>query len=86
MDMIASGYLRIIISSVTVYLFIVIAIRLLGKKEFAQMSVIDLVFILLISNAVQNAMVGSDSSLSGGLAAAGALFITNHPEEEKTIR
>jgi len=78
MDMIANGYLRIIISSVTIYLFIVIAIRLFGKKELAQLSVIDLVFILLISNAVQNAMVGSDSSLSGGLVAAGALFVTNY--------
>jgi uncharacterized membrane protein YcaP (DUF421 family) len=78
MDIIGNGYLRIIISSVTVYLCIVIAIRLFGKKELAQLSVIDLVFILLISNAVQNAMVGPDSSLSGGLVAAGALFVTNY--------
>jgi len=40
----------------------VIAIRLFGKKELAQLSVVDLVFILLISNAVQNAMVGPDST------------------------
>jgi uncharacterized membrane protein YcaP (DUF421 family) len=71
------GYFQIILSSVTVYLFIVVAIRLFGKKELAQLSVIDLVFILLISNAVQNAMVGSDSSLLGGLIAASALFVTN---------
>jgi uncharacterized membrane protein YcaP (DUF421 family) len=55
----------------------VLAIRLFGKKELAQLSVIDLTFILLISNAVQNAMVGSDTSLSGGLVAAAALFLTN---------
>jgi uncharacterized membrane protein YcaP (DUF421 family) len=73
-----SDYLRIIFSSITVYLFIIIAIRLFGKKELAQLSVIDLVFILLISNAVQNAMVGADSSLMGGLIAAGSLFIVNH--------
>ncbi len=78
MDIIANGYLRIIISSVTVYLFIVVAIRLFGKKELAQLSVVDLVFILLISNSVQNAMVGPDSSLSGGLVAAGALFAVNY--------
>ena len=48
-----------------------------GKKELAQLSVIDLVFILLISNAVQNAMVGADTSLSGGLVAALALFAAN---------
>jgi uncharacterized membrane protein YcaP (DUF421 family) len=72
------GYLRIVFSAVTVYLFIIIAIRLFGKKELAQLSVIDLVFILLISNAVQNAMVGPDTSLAGGLVAAGALFLTNY--------
>lgn len=72
-----AGYLKIGASSIVVYLFIIIAIRLFGKKELAQLSVIDLVFILLISNAVQNAMVGSDSSLAGGLVAAVALFIVN---------
>ena len=70
--------LRIIFSSVVVYLFIIVAIRLFGKKELSQLSVIDLVFILLISNAVQNAMVGSDSTLKGGLIAAGALFVMNY--------
>lgn len=73
-----SGYLRIIISSVCVYIFIVAAIRIFGKKELAQLSVIDLVFILLISNSVQNAMVGNDSSLVGGLIAAASLFVVNH--------
>src|SRR3569832_1280308 len=70
--------LNIIARSVTVYLFIIIAIRFFGKKELAQLSVIDLVFILLISNSVQNAMVGSNASLPGGLVAAGSLFIVNH--------
>jgi len=72
------GYFKIILSSSAVYLFIIIAIRLFGKKELAQLSIIDLVFILLISNAVQNAMVGSDSSLVGGLVAATTLFIINY--------
>jgi uncharacterized membrane protein YcaP (DUF421 family) len=71
------SYLRIILSCITIYLFIVIAIRLFGKKELAQLSVVDLVFILLISNAVQNAMVGSDSTLTGGLIAASSLFLVN---------
>lgn len=71
------GYLRIILSSVAVYFFIIIAIRLFGKKELSQLSVVDLVFILLISNSVQNAMVGSNTSLSGGIVAAAALFLTN---------
>ena len=71
------GYLKIAGSCAAIYLFIIISIRLFGKKELAQLSIFDLVFILLISNAVQNAMVGSDSSLSGGLVAAGSLFIVN---------
>ncbi|MBW7572205.1 DUF421 domain-containing protein [Caproiciproducens faecalis] len=73
-----NGTVQIIISTVAVYLFIVICIRLFGKKELSQLSVVDLVFILLISNSVQNAMVGTDSSLVGGLIAAASLFITNY--------
>jgi len=75
---ISEGYLKIVLSSLGVYLFIILAIRLFGKKELAQLSVIDLVFILLISNSVQNAMVGSDSSLSGGIVAATTLFVVNY--------
>jgi uncharacterized membrane protein YcaP (DUF421 family) len=71
-------YLIIAGKSVAVYIFIIFAIRLFGKKELAQLSVIDLVFILLISNSVQNAMVGNDSSLQGGLVAALGLFICNY--------
>jgi uncharacterized membrane protein YcaP (DUF421 family) len=75
--MVIPPILEVVLRSVAVYLFILLAIRLFGKKELAQLSVIDLVFILLISNAVQNAMVGSDTSLLGGLVAALALFVTN---------
>lgn len=71
-------YLPIVYSSAAVYLFIIIAIRLFGKKEFAQLSVSDLVFVLLISNAVQNAMVGPNTSLTGGIVAATTLFIVNY--------
>jgi uncharacterized membrane protein YcaP (DUF421 family) len=70
-------YLIIATSSIAVYAFMILAIRLFGKKELAQLSVIDLVFILLISNSVQNAMVGSNTTLSGGLVAAAALFVVN---------
>lgn len=70
--------LLIVAKSIAVYGFILLAIRLFGKKELAQLSVIDLVFILLISNAVQNAMVGADNSLLGGLAAATGLFLINY--------
>ncbi len=77
MEFLKNDYLSIVISSVAVYFFIILAIRLFGKKELSQLSVIDLVFILLISNAVQNAMVGNNTSLWGGLVAASALFIVN---------
>jgi uncharacterized membrane protein YcaP (DUF421 family) len=70
-------YFDLMLRAVSVYIFMIVAIRLFGKKELTQLSVIDLVFILLISNAVQNAMVGQDTSLQGGMVAAGALFITN---------
>ncbi len=72
-----NSYVEIILRTVSVYVFMILAIRLFGKKELAQLSVIDLVFILLISNAVQNAMVGPDTSLNGGLVAAGSLFLVN---------
>ncbi|MFN8323514.1 MAG: DUF421 domain-containing protein [Chitinophagales bacterium] len=64
--------------SIAIYLFILLALRLFGKKELAQLSVVDLVFILLISNSVQNAMVGSDNTLLGGMAAATGLFVINY--------
>jgi uncharacterized membrane protein YcaP (DUF421 family) len=72
------GYLIIALKSIAVYVFIIVAIRVFGKKEFAQLSIIDLVFILLISNSVQNAMVGGDTSLEGGLVAAFSLFLMNY--------
>lgn len=78
MDIEYYNYLQVAGRAVAVYLFIILAIRLFGKKELTQLSVVDLVFILLISNAVQNAMVGPDTTLTGGLMAAAALFLTNY--------
>jgi uncharacterized membrane protein YcaP (DUF421 family) len=60
-----------------VYLAILIGLRLFGKRQLGQMSVGDLVMILLIANAVQNAMVGFDVSLEGGLTAALVLLVMN---------
>ncbi|MFM7218095.1 MAG: DUF421 domain-containing protein [Flavobacteriales bacterium] len=79
-------FLEIILRSAAVYVFILLAIRLFGKKELSQLSVIDLVFILLLSNSVQNAMVGADSSLTGGIIAAGTLFIINNLLKELLFR
>jgi uncharacterized membrane protein YcaP (DUF421 family) len=55
----------------------VIAIRIFGKNQLSQLNAGDVVLLLLISNAVQNAMVGPDTSLQGGLIAALVLFIAN---------
>ena len=70
-------YLDIILRSAAVYFFMVIALRIFGKKELSQLNSADVILILLISNSVQNAMVGSNSSLLGGLLAALVLFIIN---------
>ncbi len=70
--------LPIIVSTASVYLFIVIFLRIFGKTELAQLSVTDLIFVFLICNAVQNAMVGAVTSLQGGLVAASSvLFVMN---------
>jgi len=63
--------------SIIVYFFMIIALRFFGKKELSQLNTADIILILLISNSVQNAMVGQDTSLTGGLVAALVLFIIN---------
>jgi uncharacterized membrane protein YcaP (DUF421 family) len=78
MSLIHNPFIEIVLRTICVYAFMIIAIRIFGKKELAQLSVIDLVFILLISNSVQNAMVGPNTSLNGGLVAAGSLFLVNY--------
>jgi uncharacterized membrane protein YcaP (DUF421 family) len=70
-------YFDIIIRSASVYLFMLIALRIFGKKELSQLNTADVILILLISNSVQNAMVGNDISLWGGLVAASVLFVIN---------
>jgi len=67
----------IILRTSVVYLFLIGGILLFGKKELAQLSIIDLVFILLISNSVQSSMLGPSDSLWSGLVSAGMLFILN---------
>jgi len=71
-------YFDIVIRSVAVYLFMVIALRVFGKKELSQLNTADVILILLISNSVQNAMVGNNTSLLGGLAAALVLFLISY--------
>lgn len=79
-------YLDIIIRSVAVYFFMTIALRIFGKKELSQLNTADIILILLISNSVQNAMVGPDTSLIGGLIAALVLFSINFAIKKLTKR
>ncbi len=72
-----SPFADIVLRSLAVYFFMIIALRVFGKKELSQLNIADIILVLLISNAVQNAMVGSDTSLAGGLMAAGSLFLIN---------
>lgn len=67
----------IVLRSLLVYVAVFGGLRLMGKREMGQMTVFDLVVILLIANAVQNAMVGADVSVQGGLLAAFVLLVVN---------
>jgi uncharacterized membrane protein YcaP (DUF421 family) len=66
--------LDIAIRTTVVYAFVLIGLRLSGTRTLGQLTVFDFVLLLIISNAVQNAMVGPDTSLVGGLVAAGVLM------------
>jgi len=70
--------LSIVARTLIVYLALLAGLRLAGKRELGQMTPFDLVVILLIANAVQNAMVGPDTSVTGGLIAAGVLVTVNY--------
>ncbi len=66
--------LDIAIRTTVVYAFVLIGLRLSGTRTLGQLTVFDFVLLLIIANAVQNAMVGPDTSLVGGLVAAGVLM------------
>lgn len=67
----------VVVRTAAIYLAVFIGLRLMGKREMGQMTVFDLVVVLLISSAVQNAMVGRDTSLVGGMVAAFVLIVVN---------
>jgi uncharacterized membrane protein YcaP (DUF421 family) len=62
---------------VVVYFFLVAGLRLAGKRELAQLNPFDLVVLLLLSNTVQNAIIGNDNSVTGGLVGAATLLALN---------
>jgi len=61
-----------------VYLFLVVALRLAGKREMAQLNPLDLVVLLTLSNTVQNAIIGDDNTVTGGLLGATTLLVLNY--------
>jgi uncharacterized membrane protein YcaP (DUF421 family) len=67
-----------VIRTVAVYLFLLALLRLAGKRELGNASTADLIVILLISNTVQNAIIGDETSLIGGIAGALILVLLNH--------
>jgi uncharacterized membrane protein YcaP (DUF421 family) len=60
-----------------VYVFLILGLRLLGKRELGQMSLYDLVMVIVLGNAVQNAMINGDNTLGGGIVAATVLLALN---------
>jgi uncharacterized membrane protein YcaP (DUF421 family) len=74
---VASPLLDIALRCLVVYLTLLVGLRLTGKRQVGQLTPFDLLLLLLLANAVQNAMVGPDTSLAGGLVAAGTLFGVN---------
>jgi len=74
----AHTLLEIALRTGVIYLLVLVGIRISGKREVGQMTPFDLVLLLLISNSVQNAMTGSDTSLAGGAVAATTLLVMNY--------
>jgi uncharacterized membrane protein YcaP (DUF421 family) len=68
----------ILLRTAAIYLVVLIGVRLSGKREVGQMTPFDLTLLLLLSNAVQNAMTGPDTSVWGGVVAAATLLIMNY--------
>ncbi len=67
-----------ILRPAVVYLFLVVLLRVFGKRELAQLNPFDLVVLLSLSNTVQNAIIGNDNSLTGGLVGAFTLLALNY--------
>ncbi len=74
----ALSVLEKIVRPIIVYVFLIVALRLAGKRQMAQMNSFDFVVLLVLSNTVQNAIIGNDNSLSGGLIGAATLLVINH--------
>ena len=67
-----------ILRPVVVYVFLIVGLRLAGKRELAQLNPFDLVVLLTLSNTVQNAIIGDDNSVTGGVIGAATLLFVNY--------
>ncbi len=67
-----------VIRPILVYVFLVVGLRLAGKRELAQLNAFDLVVLLTLSNTVQNAIIGNDNSVTGGVIGASTLLAVNY--------
>ena len=67
-----------ILRPIVVYAFLIVGLRLAGKRELAQLNPFDLVVLLTLSNTVQNAIIGDDNSVTGGILGAATLLIVNY--------
>ena len=67
-----------ILRPILVYAFLIAGLRLAGKREMAQLNPFDLVVLLTLSNTVQNAIIGEDNSVTGGVLGAATLLLVNH--------
>ena len=72
-----TGAAAIAVKTAIIYVFLVLGLRLFGKRALGQMNIYDLVLVIVLANAVQNAMVGNDTTLAGGLVAAATLLVLN---------
>src|SRR5882672_2077084 len=67
-----------ILRPIVVYVFLIVGLRLAGKRELAQLNPFDLVVLLTLSNTVQNAIIGDDNTVSGGVIGASTLLLVNY--------
>jgi uncharacterized membrane protein YcaP (DUF421 family) len=71
------GFDEKVVRAILIYAFLIVAIRVVGRRELGQFNTLDLVVILLVANAVQNGIIGNDLSVTGAFIGAGALFVVN---------
>jgi uncharacterized membrane protein YcaP (DUF421 family) len=79
-------YAEKILRPIIVYIFLIVGLRLAGKRELAQLNPFDLVVLLTLSNTVQNAIIGNDNSVLGGVIGASTLLLVNYLVVRWTFR